>query len=113
MLCCCPAPSLTHFHRIQRQYFEKEAAAGRLATWVPPVEEPPRTLLQTVGLPGFTSTYKQDAELSVATTMSKNMWTSNPGYVLRDGAHMASSMHKDYVWDEDAVSSKGVVSSAG
>jgi hypothetical protein len=72
---------------------------------VPPVKEPPKTLLQTVGLPGFTGTYKQDAELSVATTMSKNMWTSNPGYVLRDGAHMASSMHRDYVWDEDAVSS--------
>ncbi|KAF6259233.1 flagellar associated protein [Scenedesmus sp. NREL 46B-D3] len=89
--------------KIQRQYFEKEAAAGRLTTWVPPKEEPHTTLLQTVGLPGFTGTYKQDAELSVATTMSKNMWTSNPGYVLRDGAHMASSTHKDFVWDEDAV----------
>lgn len=90
--------------RIQRQYFEKEAAAGRLQPWVPPVPEVPKTMLETVGLPQYTATYKQDAELSMATTMSKSMWTSNPGYIMRDGAHMASSTHQDYVWDEQAVS---------
>eukprot|EP00879_Flechtneria_rotunda_P009951 GHRR01010407.1.p1 GENE.GHRR01010407.1~~GHRR01010407.1.p1 ORF type:complete len:162 (+),score=56.61 GHRR01010407.1:339-824(+) len=89
--------------QIQRQYFEKEAAAGRLQQWVPPQAEPPKSMLETVGLPNYTETYKQDFELSMATSMSKSMWTSNPGYVLRNGAHMASATHKDYIWDELAI----------
>eukprot|EP00775_Hariotina_reticulata_P011659 gene11659-11802_t len=89
--------------RIQRQYLEKEAAAGRLQVWVPAQPEVHKTLLETVGLPQYTSTYKQDPELCLATSMSKNMWTSNPGYVLRDGPHMTSATHQDFAWDEQAV----------
>ncbi len=96
---------IIHSHRIQRQYFEKEAEAGRLGTWQPPQPETPKTLLETIGMPSFASTFKQDPELALGTSLSKHLWTSNPGYVLREGARMASSAHQDYVWRDEEVSS--------
>lgn len=69
--------------RIQLDYLKKEAAAGRLPAWVPPEAEPARSLLQTVGVPAFTQRYHQDPELALATSMSKSMWTSNPGTARR------------------------------
>lgn len=37
------------------------------------------------------------------TSISKSMWTSNPGYIVRDGARMASAFKKDFVYDEEEV----------
>ena len=34
---------------------------------------------------------------------SKNMWTSNPGYIVRDGPRMASTTHRDFVYDQEEV----------
>jgi hypothetical protein len=31
------------------------------------------------------------------------MWTSNPGYIVRDGPKMASTTHKDFVYDDEEV----------
>lgn len=70
---------LVSHHRIQLDYLKKEAAAGRLPAWAPPEAEPARSLLETVGVPAFTQIYHQDPELALATSMSKSMWTSNPG----------------------------------
>ena len=34
------------------------------------------------------------------------MWTSNPGYIVRDGARMASTSQRDFVYDQEEVGSK-------
>ena len=60
---------------------------------------------ETVGLPEYATSTQRNPEVAMGTILSKNMWTSNPGYVIRDGSHMASSAHQDYVWDQEAVSS--------
>lgn len=101
---CCKHPPLLHSHRIQLEYLQKETAAGRVPAWEPPAAPPARSLLHTVGIPAFTSRYQQDAELAMATSISKSMWTSNPGYVLRDGPSMTSSTHQAYAYDTEAVS---------
>jgi hypothetical protein len=46
--------------------------------WHPPEPQPARSLLETVG-PAFTARYEADPELAIATSISKSMWTSNPG----------------------------------
>lgn len=60
-------------------------------------------MLDTIGVPAFTQAFKQDPELSIGTSISKHMWTSNPGYVLRDGSRMASTEHQAYVWSDEEV----------
>jgi hypothetical protein len=50
-----------------------------------------------VGVPEHLEAINNDPEQSMALTTSKNMMTSNPGYIVRDGSKMASSTHKDYV----------------
>jgi hypothetical protein len=68
--------------RIQLDYLIKESAAGRLPKYEPPAPEPVKGLLDTVGVPAFTCRYLQDPELAMATSISKSMWTSNPGVTL-------------------------------
>jgi hypothetical protein len=41
------------------------------------------------------------------TSISKSMWTSNPGYVVRDGTRMASHFKKEFTYDQEEVSSRG------
>lgn len=65
--------------RIQLNYLKKELAAGRVPQWQPPEPEPAKSLLETVGVPAFTCRYLEDPELAMATSISKSMWTSNPG----------------------------------
>ncbi|KIY97029.1 flagellar associated protein [Monoraphidium neglectum] len=90
-------------NKIQRKHLEHEVAAGRIPAYNPPSPPPPLSVLDQVGLPAFTRAAKRDPELVMGTTMSKSIWTCNPGYVLRDGARMASTTHSDYVWDDEAV----------
>lgn len=71
----------------------------------PPPRVPGSPLSQ--GLPSFTSSIASDSELSLGASLSRNMWTSNPGYVARDGARMASTAHQDFTYDEDEVGSRG------
>jgi hypothetical protein len=37
------------------------------------------------------------------TSISKSMWTSNPGYVVRDGTRMASHFKKEFTYDQEEV----------
>lgn len=45
----------------------------------------------------------QDPILNMATTISKSMWSSNPGYIVRDGAHMTSAFKTDFTYDQEEV----------
>jgi hypothetical protein len=71
-----------HSCRIQLDYLKKESAAGRVPVWEPPQPEPGKSLLETVGIPAFTCRYTDDPELAMATSISKSMWTSNPGMLI-------------------------------
>jgi hypothetical protein len=90
--------------RIQREYFEKQAEAGRLATWQPPPPANHKTMRQTVGLPAYATQRPTDPDVAMGDILSRNMWTSNPGYVAREGSSMQGSTHRDYQWDAEAVS---------
>src|SRR3569833_2132638 len=63
-----------------------------------------RTLLESVGVPIHVQTTRLDPEQSMATTISKNLWPSNPGYIIRDGQKLVSTMKRDFIWDEEEVS---------
>lgn len=39
----------------------------------------------------------------MSTQISKCMWLSNPGYIMRDGSKTVSSFKQDYTWDEEEV----------
>lgn len=67
-----------------------------------------KSALEAVGVPGHVTQVLQDPEQSIALTTSKNMWTSNPGYIVRDGARMASTTHKDFVYDQEEVRPAGL-----
>jgi hypothetical protein len=102
-----PQETIKKENKIQRKHLEHEVAAGRIPAYNPPSPPPPLSVLDQVGLPAFTRAAKRDPELVMGTTMSKSIWTCNPGYVLRDGARMASTTHSDYVWDDEAVRRAG------
>jgi hypothetical protein len=73
----------------QLKYFEREAAAGRLPAYEPPAATPGP---KRTPLPAFAATYSPaaDAELALATSISKNMWTSNPGVCATQAPAAAS-----------------------
>lgn len=89
--------------KIQRNYFREQEAAGRIVPKAPPPAVQHKTLLQTVGVPEHIQTLRQDPEQAMSMSISKNMWTANPGYLVRDGARTASVTKKDYVWDQDEI----------
>jgi hypothetical protein len=61
-------------------------------------------MLQTVGLPAYATQRPADPDVAMGDILSRNMWTSNPGYVAREGSSMRGTTHKDYQWDAEAVS---------
>ena len=63
-----------------------------------------KTLLETMGVPEHITTLKQDPEQLLSLSISKNMWTSNPGYIVRNGPTLCSHMKSEFVYDEDEVS---------
>ncbi len=89
--------------RIQRTYLKGEEEAGRIKPYQP--EQPPaaRSLVDTVGLPKHLETLQQDPIQMMNNSISKHMWTSNPGYLVRDGSHMTSRFKQDFVYDEEEV----------
>lgn len=89
--------------RLQRQYFQEQEAMGHVQPQPPTPPKQTKTLLETHGVPEFVKTIQKDPEQLMATTISKNMWTSNPGYIPRDGARITSTFKQDYVWDQDEV----------
>ncbi|KAG2451365.1 hypothetical protein HYH02_003968 [Chlamydomonas schloesseri] len=88
---------------LQRKYFQEQEAAGRILPKAPTPPEPAKSLLETVGLPSHVQTIRQDPEQALSLSISKHMWTANPGYIVRDGPRTASVMKKDYVWDEEEI----------
>lgn len=67
-------------NKIQRNFLEKEVAAGRIAPYNPPAPSPPKSMLEQVGgMPAFTQSIKEDPEQRMGTILSRNMWTCNPG----------------------------------
>ena len=40
---------------------------------------------------------------AMSTSISQNMWTSNPGYLARDGVKMTSNFKKDFTYDQEEV----------
>lgn len=95
--------SIVKEKKLQRQYFKEQEAAGRIVPKAPTPPPPKKTLAETVGIPEHLGTLRQDPEQSMHLSISKNMWTSNPGYIVRDGPHMASTMKQDYVWDQEEI----------
>ena len=85
----------------------KEEAAGRVKPYDPaaakPREKTGRDLLPNGGLPDHVATLALDPAQTLANTISKSMWTSNPGYIVRDGPRLSSVGQSDYVWDEEAI----------
>jgi hypothetical protein len=43
------------------------------------------------------------------TSISRSMWTANPGYIVRDGTRMASHFKKEFTYDQEEVRSSGPV----
>lgn len=70
-----------------------------------PTPPPPRqTLLESVGIPEHVQTLRSDPESAMNLSISKHMYSASaPGYIVRDGPRLASTMKKDYVWDEEEV----------
>eukprot|EP00195_Chlamydomonas_chlamydogama_P006944 CAMPEP_0202890078 /NCGR_PEP_ID=MMETSP1392-20130828/594_1 /ASSEMBLY_ACC=CAM_ASM_000868 /TAXON_ID=225041 /ORGANISM="Chlamydomonas chlamydogama, Strain SAG 11-48b" /LENGTH=146 /DNA_ID=CAMNT_0049573569 /DNA_START=207 /DNA_END=650 /DNA_ORIENTATION=+ len=89
--------------KLQRQYFQQQAAAGTIREKPPTPKTMGKSALDTVGVPEHIQTLRTDPEQSLSLTISKNMWTSNPGYIVRDGARMTSTSKQDFVYDEEEV----------
>lgn len=89
--------------RIQRQYFKEQEAAGRIIPVPPTPPQVHKSLLETQGVPEYVTTLYQDPEQRMASTISKNIWKSNPGYIQRDGLHQTSAMKQDFVWDQEEI----------
>lgn len=62
-----------------------------------------QTALERVGVPLFVTTLRMDPESALGESLSRNMWRSNPGYVMREGPMMASTFKQDYAYDEEEV----------
>ena len=99
---------LAMLRRIQREYFKKQEAEGSVVAKPPTPQTMGKSALEAVGVPGHVTQVLKDPEQSIALTTSKNMWTSNPGYIVRDGARMASTTHKDFVYDQEEVRAAGL-----
>lgn len=96
-------------HKIQRQHLESEVAAGRIAPYRPSPPPHRPTPLEAYGLPPHASAHKRDAAAATADATSRALWTSNPGYIARDGPRMASTAHTDFAWDAEGVGGARVV----
>ena len=59
-----------------------------------------------MGVPKYVNMIRDDPEQNAALTISRNMWVSNPGYIVRDAFKLSSTMKQDYVWDEEEVTSR-------
>uniref|UniRef100_A0A7R9VAV6 Uncharacterized protein n=1 Tax=Chlamydomonas euryale TaxID=1486919 RepID=A0A7R9VAV6_9CHLO len=89
--------------KIQRAYFQKQEAAGLITARPPPPAPQTQTALERFGVPDHVRAMAADPEQSIALNTSKNLMTSVPGYIVRDGPHMASSTHRAYAYDEEEV----------
>lgn len=65
--------------RIQRDYFRKQEEAGLIHPKPPTPPTQHKTLLETVGVPSYVHATEQDPIQAMNTSISKHMWTSNPG----------------------------------
>jgi hypothetical protein len=92
---------------MQLKTLEEQAAAGKIGTWQPPEPQPPKSLLETHGLPPVLQTLRQDPEQLAAHTISCSMWRANPGYLARDGQALASVSQSDFSWKEEEVGAAG------
>mmetsp|Transcript_4512 Transcript_4512/g.7632 ORF Transcript_4512/g.7632 Transcript_4512/m.7632 type:complete len:155 (+) Transcript_4512:178-642(+) len=90
--------------KIQRQYFKQQEAAGLIKPAGPPAAQHYDSLVDTVQMPDHMRTLQEDPIMNMNSTISKSLWSqSNPGYIVRDGQHMASSFKKEFVYDQEEV----------
>uniref|UniRef100_A0A7S0X074 Uncharacterized protein n=1 Tax=Chlamydomonas leiostraca TaxID=1034604 RepID=A0A7S0X074_9CHLO len=89
--------------RIQRNYFREQEAKGLVVPKPPTPPAQHKTLLETVGVPDHLETLRQDPIQSMNTSISKHMWTCNPGYLVRDGPHMTSASKRDFTYDQEEL----------
>eukprot|EP00967_Tisochrysis_lutea_P147569 scaffold280646_cov18-Tisochrysis_lutea.AAC.1 len=90
--------------RIQQQYFQEQVSKGTIRPKPPTPQPEHKPLLDSVGVPEFVDTTRQDPIQAMNSSISRSMWTSNPGYLERNGAQLASTFKKDFVYDQDEAS---------
>ncbi|KAF5832031.1 hypothetical protein DUNSADRAFT_12211 [Dunaliella salina] len=89
--------------RIQQQYFQDQISKGTIRPKPPTPQPEHKPLLDSVGVPEFVDTTRQDPIQAMNSSISRSLWPSNPGYLERNGAQMASTFKKDFVYDQDEV----------
>mmetsp|Transcript_34169 Transcript_34169/g.61620 ORF Transcript_34169/g.61620 Transcript_34169/m.61620 type:complete len:157 (-) Transcript_34169:369-839(-) len=95
--------SILKERKIQRDYLFKQEALGKIIPKPPTPPKKGKDLLETYGVPKHIQTIKEDPEQAISLTMSRNMWTSNPGYIVHNGPTMCSTMKRDYAYDTDEI----------
>lgn len=89
--------------KLQRQYFEEQEAAGRIKPYHPTKSVSTESSVQRIQVPEFVHNVKLAPEQCMADSLSRNMWTSNPGYIIRNGTTLTSLTKSDYDWKQEEI----------
>jgi len=89
---------------MQRLFLADQVATGRIKMrppTPPPVWQP---LAKRFGVPAHLEAIRADPDAMTQLALSRSQWSScNPGYIVRDGGALTSTMKTDFVWDEDEI----------
>lgn len=89
--------------KLQREYFKQQEALGKIKVVQDPQKQVSKQTLEAVGVPGYVTRQMADPVESMTLATSKSMWTSNPGYIVRDGSKLASVSQQDFVYNQEEI----------